>query len=412
VPAAAAVRKAMTLTAPRESYIEREPIAVSTEGGRPINPIPAHRPRLRTLDGVRGLAILSVMVVHFTAPVDGSRLHLWGLWRLFGLGWAGVDLFFVLSGFLITGILIDSKGSPGYFRRFYLRRALRIFPLYYGILAIVFGVLPFFEPPSAMGSWIHAHQLWYWLYGANFLTGLTHQRPITPWLDVSHLWSLAVEEHFYLFWPLVVFWFSRRGIIRTAIGLIAFSFACRALLYPWIGGGGVHELTVCRLDGLLTGSLLALAWREGDRRKLRRWSRPVLMASLVGPLAILFHHRTLNPVGRLTQLYGFPLITLACVALLSEAVACRPEGPLGRVLGGRLLGFLGRYSYGLYLFHLLLRPLFTRFLHQLTAGGMAYPLACTLYLILSFTASILVAVVSYHAYEQPFLRLKERWAGA
>jgi peptidoglycan/LPS O-acetylase OafA/YrhL len=418
--AGTAGRRAMTVTAPRKSYTGPELIAVCTAKEQPTVPIPAHRLRLRTLDGVRGLAILSVMVVHFVTPIQVTpeavhrlmSLHLWQLWRLPYAGWAGVDLFFVLSGFLITGILIDSKGSPGYFRRFYLRRALRIFPLYYGILALVFGVLPFFEPPSAMSAWIRAHQLWYWLYGENLLHALTHRNPITTWYELPHLWSLAVEEHFYLCWPLVVFGFTRRGIVRAALGLIALSFACRVLLYPWVGAPGVAALTPCRLDGLLAGALLALGWRdEGAQRTLRRWSRPALAASLV-ILAVIFRDRGFAPYDRFTQLYGFPLITLACGAFVSEAVACRPQGALGRALGGRLLGFLGRYSYGLYLFHLLLRPLFKRFLHQLAARGMAYPLACTLYLALSFTASILIAVVSYHAYEQRFLQLKERWAGA
>jgi peptidoglycan/LPS O-acetylase OafA/YrhL len=409
----------MTVTAPRESYVDRAPFVISLEEERPIVPIPAHRPRLAALDGVRGLAVLGVMIFHFVTAIQATpqpvplltRLHLWQLSRLPYAGWVGVDLFFVLSGFLITGILIDSKGTPGYFRRFYLRRALRIFPLYYGILAFVFGVLPLIEPPSAIAAWIQARQAWFWLYGANLLTALTQRHPITPWHDIAHLWSLAVEEHFYLFWPLVVFRCSRRGIVRAAVGLIALSFACRALLYPWVGAGGVYELTPCRLDGLLVGALLALAWRdENARQTLRRWSRPVLAASII-LLTVMFRDRWFHPYDHFTQLYGFPLITLACGAFLTEAAASRSDGWLGRVLGGRLLSFLGKYSYGLYLFHVLFKPLFTHFLTHLTAVGMTYPLACALYLALSFTVSTLIAVVSYHAYEQRFLRLKERWAG-
>jgi peptidoglycan/LPS O-acetylase OafA/YrhL len=262
-----------------------------------------------------------------------------------------------------------------------------------------------------MGDWIQARQAWFWLYGSNVLTAITHRHPITPWHDIAHLWSLAVEEHFYLIWPLVVFCCSRRGIIRAALALIALSFACRILLFPQVGAGGVYELTVCRLDGLLVGAMLALAWRdEGARKTVRRWSRPLLAASLL-LLTVMFRARWFHPYDRFTQLYGFPLITLACGAFLAEAAASRSESPLGRVLGGRALGFLGRYSYGLYLFHVLLKPLFTRFLVHTSALGMADPLACALYLVLCFTASILVAVVSYHAYEQRFLRLKERWAG-
>jgi len=158
-------------------------------------PIPA-------LDGVRGLAIVLVMFRHMslkqmgqspTAPLLDRVVH-----AVASFGWVGVDLFFVLSGFLITGILLDAKGKPGAFSRFWKRRALRIFPLYYAACAFLFFVLPhigYFARDPATARLVH-YQVWYWLYGVNVLEVL-HGGLATP-LNTAHFWSLSVEEQFYL----------------------------------------------------------------------------------------------------------------------------------------------------------------------------------------------------------------------
>ena len=163
--------------------------------------------RIPALDGLRGCAILLVLLFHFTArapyPTDAASIR---LQSAFDLGWSGVDLFFVLSGFLITGLLIDAKGSAGYFKVFYARRALRILPLYYGALVVMF-VLPHVLTSVMNPTYITPikDQIWYWGYLQNY-PYLTN-----AWKDVAGpFWTLAIEEQFYLAWPLLVLLLSRK----------------------------------------------------------------------------------------------------------------------------------------------------------------------------------------------------------
>src|SRR5919112_3639916 len=162
------------------------PVAVTDNPYKPGTHVPV-------LDGVRGLAILLVLFRHTSRwmhaePGAGSAVY-----AMLSSGWVGVDLFFVLSGFLITGILVDSRGGEHYFRNFYVRRALRIFPLYYGFLAVVFLVLPqFYGYEGGKFGTLQDNQPWYWGYLVNVLVAArgTDQTP----LNTTHLWSLAVEE--------------------------------------------------------------------------------------------------------------------------------------------------------------------------------------------------------------------------
>ena len=198
---------------------------------------------LLALDGVRGLAILLVLIYHFTLGMSGSGLASRLFLKLTATGWCGVDLFFVLSGFLITGILVDAKESPHRFRNFYARRALRIFPLYYAILTFIFVFLPLVAVRSEGVAPLGDAGIWLWGYGTNILAA---QR--NAWFPLGHFWSLAVEEHFYIFWPAVVMWCDRRTVLWVCASMVIIALLARLWM---VSSGAVlaaYCLTVCRMD--------------------------------------------------------------------------------------------------------------------------------------------------------------------
>ena len=169
-------------------------------------------PHIPALDGIRGLAILLVLLCHF--PLYGDMQPTIFIDKLFyamtRAGWCGVDLFFVLSGFLITGILYDAKGSRFFFRNFYMRRCLRIFPLYYGVLAVFFVIVPFVLPLGRNYELFLKDQAWYWSYLTNIKIAIEGW---PKFYALAHFWSLAVEEQFYFVWPFVVFlWDEERSL--------------------------------------------------------------------------------------------------------------------------------------------------------------------------------------------------------
>ena len=231
------------------------------------------RGHIKPLDGLRGIAILLVMWFHFAWPAKAQGL----ITRLYvsvaALGWVGVDLFFVLSGFLITGILLDSKRGAGYFRNFYARRVLRIFPLYYAVLLVTLVILPLIVPydTPALKRLLEG-QGWLWLYSTNISVAVEHGNWIASadWLRMGALWSLAVEEHFYLVWPLLVFFLSRRALLRTSIAMIVLVPILRTVALF----AGVVSDTINLIPGKrrMCTPARSRCWPRDDRRALRRSS--------------------------------------------------------------------------------------------------------------------------------------------
>ena len=204
-------------------------------------------------------------------------------------GLLGVDLFFVLSGFLITGILYEARNKPHYFRNFYMRRLLRIFPLYYGVLALVFFVaplIPLFEGPT-LDSLLD-RQAWAWLYGINiYLAG--HGEWSFSYLN--HFWSLAVEEHFYLFWPLVVFLLARhpRTLITVCLTISFGAMLARVIgILMGLNWWTTVVLTPFKLDGLALGAFLAVIARQPGGLDWLARLLPRVAAPVAGLLAITF----------------------------------------------------------------------------------------------------------------------------
>jgi peptidoglycan/LPS O-acetylase OafA/YrhL len=372
-------------------------------------PSQRHLPRL---DGLRGVAIALVMLHHFTI-YSGMRREsgLDGVYYALGeSAWWGVDLFFVLSGFLITGILLDSRGGPGYFRSFYARRALRIFPLYYGVLFIVLWLLPRLVTASPAFAGELEAQGWYWTYLVNVRTA-REGWPAFPGL--AHFWSLAVEEQFYLVWPAVVLLCDRRRLPQLCLALIGASLLLRTGLTLTAPHHAGFLLMPARLEALALGALLAAASRDRHWWALiGRWLRPGAALAAAALVIVFVGNGGLIQEQPIVRTVGLTLVAVLSAGLLVMALDSRSDHFLSRTLESASLRFLGRYSYGLYVFHHLLvfqitgRLLDVARIPRLAGSQLPGQL---LYLIVATGASLAVALVSWHCWEQPFLRLKRRF---
>jgi peptidoglycan/LPS O-acetylase OafA/YrhL len=371
---------------------------------------------VRELDGVRGIAILLVLITHF--GVYGHESVGWfgkALHTVVDFGWSGVDLFLVLSGFLITGILIEAKGSPGYFRNFYMRRVLRILPLYYVSVGIYFYLLMpalrILAPGRAsIVSAVHhpaSEQLWYFLHLSNWRIG----RQIT-FNGIDHFWSLAIEEQFYLLWPLIVLALSRRGLGRFCAALVLVPLALRNLpsvqAIHVVNPHWVYCATPFRLDALALGAALAILVRDDRfRRTWRVWTGGALTAGVALIAAAFVRSGSASFESVPMASLGFTGAALGYASLVAFA-ALRPDTRAAAFLRSPALVELGRLSYGIYVAH---RPL------SILAPGLQAGLArhiggvpASLAIILTGGAvSYGIAVVSWRFIERPFLRLKDRF---
>ncbi len=367
---------------------------------------------LAALDGVRGLAIVMVLFVHFVGDLGPESALERLLVKASNYGLWGVDLFFVLSGFLITGILWDSKGDPRFFRNFYVRRTLRIFPLYYAVLTVLFGVLPLLPaiyPPDLADS--ARHQSWVWAYATNFYVALKEDWAL-PY--VSHFWSLAVEEHFYLAWPWVVLVCSRTALLRVCSAAIVFSLCLRwGMALAGAGPIALQTVTPCRLDALCTGGLLAVAARPDGLDRMSRAARPVLVASGAGILLLSLWHATTGTLDVVTLPARPTLFAFFFGALIVLAITLDARAPLARFFRSRVMRFFGKYSYGLYVFHGIIAYGLQVKQHDaqwLSARLGSHLAAMGVQAVLGAAVSLLVAILSYELFEKHLLRLKDRFA--
>jgi peptidoglycan/LPS O-acetylase OafA/YrhL len=360
------------------------------------------------LDGVRGLAVLLVLFHHlvYSSGIDRRFWPDLQLFRLASSSWLGVDLFFVLSGFLITGILYQAKGSPFFFRSFYGRRVLRIFPLYYGFLVFALVAFPLWLPTESARNLLD-HQLWYWLYLSNVYVARE------GWQDPSHLghlWSLAVEEQFYLLWPLAVWALNRKWLIRLSLTCFFGALALRLIKPFGMDELAAYVLLATRMDSLAAGAFLALVIR-GDRGAavLGWWPQVVAAVSFTVVAALYYRHGWLNFEEPLVAVVGYTFVAMGFAALIAMAIMASAGARLRRALSAMPLAFLGKYSYGLYVVHV---PIIL-FLQDAGLRATQFPrlFGSSLPGVVVFSAvgaglSLAVAVAIYHAWEAPFLRLK------
>ena len=359
-------------------------------------------------DGLRGFAILWVIGFHLSGNSPAAFGWLSGVYWALAPGWAGVDLFFVLSGFLITTILLNTRESPRFLRSFYGRRVLRIFPLYFLALALFFYLeLPLREMHFGMRTNLRAEEIWYWTYLINWHDPLG--KIIEP---LSHFWSLAVEEQFYFVWPPAVWLCTRKPGLKQVtwlcVGSILLSIGLRAVLestgMPW---EVMHRFTLTRFDTLAMGGLLAVAVRTPEAAAGIR-SRLQYIAAAVLALFVLNEYldaRVTFPLHH-TLRYTLTPLLFGCV-VFSCFDRSGGSGLLERIARWPWLRSVGKYSYSMYVFHMLaMRYLIVPVVKFELRAGLALPVAFTLGLVISAVATYLVGVLTWHAYEKHFLKLK------
>ncbi len=357
------------------------------------------------------------MVFHtqYFTVVAGSAAweKAWAL--LAGLGWAGVDLFFVLSGFLITGILYESRAEPNYYRVFYLRRTVRIAPLYYIVLFAFFFVLPLTlrighiaPSPGVFGTTIT--QVFAWVYATNWMLAVRGFGFVSP--CVAHFWSLAVEEQFYLGWPAVVRGISRRRLLMVC-GVMA---VCAALVRIGLFNAGwstaAYVITFARMDGLAIGAIVALAARDrSDWATLRRWAPAVTLLAIAGLVDLIAQTGTTSFGDMGVGTFGITLLCIIFGGVLVLAVDAPSASVTKRTLEWSGLRWFGKHSYCLYIVNqpvmwalakvgvtaLTLQSVLPR--RVVAIGAMN---------LLGVGVCALLAFASWHLFEKHWLALKSR----
>lgn len=360
-----------------------------------FSPKNIHQNYIPELDGLRGIAILLVISMHYLGVY----------FAIFSLGWTGVDLFFVLSGYLITSRLIDTLNTKKYFSGFYKNRALRILPLYYGVLICFYFTINFIVSPRNRGGFefYNEHKAAFFLFFENWF--FINKDLIENHL--LHFWSLAVEEQFYLIWPFVIFFFYKtRHFIKVLIALIFVILIYRILIYYQISGlqSDCQFNTICKMDSFIIGALLYFISID----KLKK------IARILFPLSILLIIGGIMYSG--TQIKSEFMATIGYTALAVFYANCiffsiqRKSKRLTLILNQQWLIYIGKISYGLYIYHwIIFMFLYSQILKYLHNSFFLKEWICiTVGLLTCFILSLLVSTISYYYYELYFLKLKRR----
>lgn len=404
--------------------------------------------RLIALDGVRGLAVTLLVLSHFMISKEWESTD---TWKIVHGGWLGVDLFFVLSGFLITGILIDTRDKATYFGSFFKRRLLRIFPLYYFCLLIALFCVYFIEkaPERLTG---YDSMGWFFAYASNIAIALkdawTYQSDI---VTMGHFWSLAVEEQFYLVWPFVVYFVPLRWLLALS-GLIVFTGPeIKDYFDGFFGKDSLasYVLTPCRMDALAAGSLLACllrldkkdtpknphdfrypalflvalwiistykAWKLDDIDL--KWNAAIYLFGMFIVLPqrkwiayIMFVYGALTTgeiliEGGHQEKWTFPILFFFSFLYLSLEKTW-----IKALCETRFLTHMGKYSYAIYIFHHFCKPWWEYlFGNELFSGKYNPWIAQGSYIVLASLGTYVLARISWVIIEKPMLDLKEKWA--
>lgn len=356
------------------------------------------------INGLRAIAAIAVLLSHVS-----------GNWGVFKLGWIGVDMFFVISGFLITKILLENRGAKNYFKAFYSRRAIRILPIYFIVVfpLVVFhlwrDIVPVYVPLSYL---IYFQNSFIMNYG--WLQGL------------GHTWTLAIEEQFYIFFPVVLFFVKREYLLFFFVSAIALIVGLRFYFYfEHYSTYYVAIFTISRMDGFLIGGIIALLSVIPSRLSIKNWNmifNAVFIFSILSLSLLIFYFGNrangiwnkfflgfdnFKVVSNYSSSLGhikYSILSLLFAAILGKVVY--KTSALSEKLVGWLerpfLKKLGEMSYGIYLYHYVYVSLF-RFMFQLNEADVVLRIIMILFIIV---ATYFTALVSYKYIEIPILRLR------
>lgn len=370
------------------------------------------RPYYQSLDGLRAFAILYVFGFHYIAPTYAGR----GFW---GFGWVGVDVFFVLSGFLITGILLDSRDKSKRLKDFYARRVLRIFPLFYAVLLVVilYGLVVHAHFHLLQGLWVvdlgnYAAYLCRSHVNPVMMTDILMPRDASlPAIATGHLWSLCIEEQFYLLWPFVVYRVrNRTTLLRICVAILLGVPLLRLAVY-WLApkwmlvNSLIYRSLPTRMDALIMGAALSLLMGGKQKEWLVRHRGRLLVGGAAPALAFLAwsllrgRDTGFNRSNAWSASLLYTMVDLAAAVLILTLLD--DTSMLSRIFRCRVLLWLGGISYGFYIFHEL-----PRLALEWTVHRFHIPHGMTFVWITGFTMTLAFAALSFRFFETPFLRLK------
>ena len=363
-----------------------------------------NKQHIKALDGVRGLAVLMVLSSHFLIlkEWEGSTF-----WNVLSGGWLGVDLFFVLSGYLITNILLNAKGKPQFFSKFYKRRILRIFPLYYGIVifATIFGIL---YENTLSKLFTYDSIINFYTYTSNIAQALSNAwvYPLYSF-ELNHLWSLSIEEQFYMIWPILVYKLSNKQLKYLLIAVILLTtpmvYIADQIFGDW--SKAAYVLPICRFDAISIGSLIAI-FKNSDVNFTKGANLNLIYLTAV----TMFVNVVINLAY--SGAYGKGTFSAMFFGLVLYIVLHENSHPFfKKFFENKFLVNIGTYSYALYVFHHFLKPQYMRFFGNYLTNGEFNPiLGQILYIVISFSITYIVSRLSWKYLEYPFLKLKDKWA--
>lgn len=382
-------------------------------------------------DGIRAVGVLCVIAAHCALYANYFHPHeiIFGptlsskverlYYQIAESGWAIMDWFFVLSGFLITKLLVESKGKKTYFRVYFLRRTLRIFPAYYTFLILYFVALPLLlSPRQSRLSGLDAnltHQLWYWLHGSNIMLGYMPYFTGT----LSHIWSLSLEVQFYIIWPFAVYFLSEARLLFFSLALFFATIILRFYLV-WVlevQTISLYYLLYTHFDSLAAGAILALLVRS-DRRLVQLRKYAPLVSALSGSLFLAL----LTVEGQFAQhvsfnskmgfqytsmwMFGYTILAIFFGAVTVLLYTDTPSTPAQRFFSCKVMRFIGNISYAMYLYHLIVIAVLSPYFLRIRSLVGVPVLGVVIFTLTASVITVAVATLSWHLCEKHFLKAR------